>query len=268
MKILSKLYFKIFFSYLILLNISYAEIVKDIQVIGNDRISNETIKMFSSISINDDLDFNDINTLLKRIYETNYFEDVSINFTNNVLTISVKENPIIQNITYEGIKAKKIEDLIKKNLKLKSRSSYNETLLKKDKDTIQSTLKSIGYYFSKVEIFIEDLNDNLINLRFKIDIGEKSKIKKINFIGNKIFKEKKLKNIITSEEYKFWKFISGKKYLNENLIKFDEKLLKNFYLNKGYYDVKIYSSFAKLIDENSFELIFNIEANEKFFLMI
>ena len=66
-----------------------------------------------------------------------------------------------------------------------------------------------------------------------------------------------------SEEFKFWKIISGKKFLNENIINFDERLLRNFYLNKGYYNVQINSSFAKLIDENEFELIFNIEANEK-----
>ena len=95
-------------------------------------------------------------------------------------------------------------------------------------------------------------------------MGSKAKIKKINFIGNKIFKDRKLRSIITSEEAKFWKFISGRKYLNENLISFDEKLLRNFYLNKGYYDVQINSSFAKLLDEKNFELIFNINANEKF----
>ena len=72
-------------------------------------------------------------------------------------------------------------------------------------------------------------------------------------------------SLIISEEYKFWKFISGKKFLNENLINFDKRLLRNFYLNKGYYDVIVNSSFAKLVDEESFELIFNIDAKEKFF---
>ena len=71
--------------------------------------------------------------------------------------------------------------------------------------------------------------------------------------------------MIASEEYKFWKFISGKKYLNETLIKFDERLLKNFYLNKGYYDVVVNSSFAKLINDDEFELIFNINAKNIFY---
>ena len=71
--------------------------------------------------------------------------------------------------------------------------------------------------------------------------------------------------IITSTEYKFWKFISGRKYLNQNTALFDERLLKNFYKNNGYYNVVINSSFAKLIEENTFELIFNIDAGPKFF---
>ena len=266
MKIFSKIiYFKILFLYLFLLDISYAEIVKEIKVNGNNRISNDTIEMFSSISINDDLKPQDINIMLKKIYETNFFDDVSISFSNNILEINVVENPIIQNVTYEGIKAKKIKDQITKNLNLKPRSSFNETLLQEDKKSVQSSLKNLGYYFSKIDIFIENLDDNQINLKYAIDIGEKSKIKKITFVGNKIFKEKKLKSLIISEEYKFWKFVTGKKYLNENLIKFDEKLLKNFYLNKGFYNVKINSSFAKLVDNDNFELIFNIDANKKFF---
>ena len=82
----------------------------------------------------------------------------------------------------------------------------------------------------------------------------------------KFLKIKNLKSIIVSEEYKFWKFISGKKYLNEKLVQFDKRFLKNFYLNKGYYNVQINSSFAKLLNEkNDFELIFNINANEKFY---
>ena len=102
-------------------------------------------------------------------------------------------------------------------------------------------------------------------LIYDIDLGEKAKIKKISFIGDKIYKDRKLRRVIVSEEYKFWKFISGKKFLNENLIEFDERLLKNFYLNKGFYNISVNTSFAKLIGENEFELIFNIDAGDKIY---
>ena len=137
--------------------------------------------------------------------------------------------------------------------------------MKKDLEKIKYSLQDLGFYFSDVEVFLTELEDNKINLKYVVELGEKAKIKKIKFIGNKVFKDKKLKSIIISEEYKFWKFISGKKFLNQNLISFDERLLKNFYLNQGYYDVEVSSSFAKLIDDQSFELIFNINSNKKFF---
>ena len=109
------------------------------------------------------------------------------------------------------------------------------------------------------------MGDNKLNIKFVIELGEKAKINKITFLGNKVFKDKKLKNLIVSEEYKFWKFISSKKYLNQSLINLDKRLLKNYYLNKGYYNVKINSSFAKIINENEFELIFNINAGKKYY---
>ncbi len=242
-----------------------AEIINEINIEGNVRISTETIKMFADVSKGDDLSETDLNRLLKKLYNTNFFETVSIKLSNEILIIKVTENPIIQNITYEGIKSSQmLEDLKKKNI-LKSRSSFNEILLNKDKEQIKNSLREKGYYFSKIEILIEELEDNKINLSYKINLGEKAKIQKISFIGDKIFKDKKLKGIILSEEYKPWKFLSGKKFLNESMIKYDERLLKNFYLNKGYYNVVINSSFAKILNNQSFELVFNINANSKLF---
>ena len=242
-----------------------AEIVSKITIEGNNRISQETIKMFSGVSEKDDLSDSDLNQVLKNLYDSNFFELVSVKLENNTLTIIVKENPIIQNINYEGIKSKNLLSDLKKTVSLKTRSSFNEIILKKDKDKIINFLKNMGYYFSKIDISIAKLQDNKVDLTYNISLGEKAKIKKISFIGNKIFKDKKLKNIILSEEYKSWKFLSGKKYLNEPMINYDKRLLKNFYLNKGFYNVVINSSYAKVLDNQEFELIFNIDANPKIF---
>jgi outer membrane protein insertion porin family len=240
-----------------------SEIIDKIVIEGNNRISNETIIMFSDVKIRDDIDKNEINQILKNLYETNFFEDIKINTQGNVLNIYVTENPIIETISYVGIKANKIKDVIFKDLNLKQRSSFNKILLKDDKDKILFNLRKLGYYFSKISFNIENLENNKINLTYNVELGEKAKIKKISFLGNKVFKDRKLRNLIISEEYKFWKFISGKKYLNENMIQLDERLLKNFYLNKGFYNVEIESSFAKLLNENNFELVFTINANNK-----
>ncbi|WP_440928887.1 outer membrane protein assembly factor BamA [Candidatus Pelagibacter sp.] len=264
-----KLFHKInlfFFIFLFLLIAgSKAEIIEKIDVSGNQRISIETIKMFSGVSVNDNISEKDLNEILKKLYNTNFFDLVSVKIDNKKLFIKVKENPIIQNIIFEGIKSSTILEELKNNISLKSRSSFNNILLEKDKKKIKLFLNETGYYFSKIDIFIEELEDNKINLTYNISLGEKAKIRKISFIGDKIFKDKKLKGVILSEEYKPWKFLSGKKYLNESMIKYDERLLKNYYLNKGYYNVVINSSFAKMTDNESFELIFNIDANSKLF---
>ena len=95
-------------------------------------------------------------------------------------------------------------------------------------------------------------------------MGNRALIKNIKFIGKKVFKENKLRKVIVSEEAKFWKFLSSKKTVDVNRFALDENLLNNFYKNKGYYEVKINSSFAQIIEDKYFEIIFNIDAGEKF----
>ena len=255
----------IFFLLIMSLSAFSEENVKKIDITGNERISDETIKMFSGVSLDEKLDDKRINQILKNIYNTNFFKNVSLKFENNLLIINVEENPIIENIKIKGVKSNEIQSLILDNIKLKSRSSFNNFNLNNDLIVIENILKNRGYYFSNTEVLITDMDDNKINIDLNINLGKKAKIKKIIFVGDKIFKDNKLKSIIVSEEYKFWKFISGKKYLNESLINLDNRLLKNFYLNKGFYNVKINSSFAKLTNEEEFELIFNINANQKIF---
>ena len=243
----------------------FSEIIKEIEINGNERVSSETIIMFSKISINDDLKPADVNNIIKDLYQSNFFSDVSVTLKNNKLIIAVDELPIIENINFNGIKSKTLLENLTSDLNLISRSSYNEIILKKDRDKILNSLKNLGYYFSEVEIIKTDLENKKIDLTYEIKLGDKAKIKKITFIGDKKFKDRKLRNIIISEEYKFWKFISGKKYLNENIIAFDERLLKNFYKNKGYYAVEINSSFAKLYNNDEFELVYNIDAKDKYY---
>ena len=251
------------FLFLLISTTLYAEIISKIEIEGNQRVSSETIKMFANVSLGDDFDKNDFNSALKNLYDSNFFNSIELKIENNILQIYVEEFPIIQNVSIEGVENKKIKNELIKNISFKSRNSFNKILLEKDKNTIANTLKQFGFYFSNTQVLIVELEDNKIDLIYKIETGEKSKIRKITFLGNKIFKDNKLKSIILSEEYKFWKFISGKKFLNESIISYDINLLKNFYLNKGYYNVKINSSFAKIIEQNEFELIYNIDPGKK-----
>jgi len=259
------LFLKIFLFYVIFLHPVNSETINKIKIVGNDRISYETIKMFANIEINENVSTNKLNLILKDLYKTNYFKNVSVSLNNSELNILVEEFPIIQKITYQGIKSKKILQSINAEKLIKEKSPYNDLILKNEKNRITSKIKELGYYNAIIETSVETVSKNLVNINFNFNLGEKAKIKKISFIGNKIFKDRKLKRIIASTEFKYWKFISGRKYLNPAIADLDKRLLKNFYLNNGYYNVKINSSFAKLINDNEFELIFNIDANEKVF---
>ena len=242
-----------------------AESVDKISINGNERISNKTIQMFANIEINDEISNKKINLILKDLYDTNYFEDVRVSFENKILTIFVKEHPIIQKITYEGIKSQSLLENINTNKLIREKSPFNLIILEEEKNRLNKIIKKMGYFDPKIQISVEKLDKSLVNINLDIDLGKKAKIKKISFNGNKVFKDSKLKRIIASTEYKFWKIISGKKYLNPSLVDIDIRLLNNFYVNNGYYNVSINSSFARILNDNEFELIFNINAKNKIY---
>ncbi|MDC0391036.1 outer membrane protein assembly factor BamA [Candidatus Pelagibacter ubique] len=244
---------------------SYAKNYERIIINGNERISSETILVFSEISEDQSLNENSINNILKKLYKSGYFKDVSVKIENNNLIIDVLENPVIQTVYINGIKRKKTEEALYEILSLKNRSSYNSINVKKDENTILSYLKEKGFYFSKITSSYQDLGDNKIDLYYEIDLGDKAKITKISFVGDKIFKDSTLRSVILSEEYRFWKFVSGKKYLNENLINYDKRLLNNFYKNKGFYNVVIEASFASYLGNNEFEILYNISSGKKYY---
>ena len=256
---------KIFIFYILFVTSVYSQTIDKILIEGNNRVSNNAIQMFSKIELKNQISNNKLNIILKNLYETNFFEDVKILFENNTLLITVKEYPIIQKINYNGVKSKTLLESINDNKLIREKSPYNKLVLRDEKNRLDYKIKEIGYFNSKISTTVETLENNLVVVNFDIELGDKAKIKKISFIGNKIFKDSKLKRLITSTEYKFWKFISGRKYLNPNLIEIDKRLLNNFYLNNGYYNISINSSFARLMKNNEFELIFNINANDKIY---
>ena len=144
-KKLKKIFF-IILSFFLLSSLSYAEVVKKITIKGNQRVSNETIKVFSSIKIGDEINTDKLNEIVDNLYITNFFDNISTYFENQELIIKVEESPIINKIEFKGIKSKTLIDSVRKNLKLKSRSSYNKFQVENDKFEIISDLKNRGYY--------------------------------------------------------------------------------------------------------------------------
>ncbi len=256
----------VLFLFLIISSISYvqADTLKKIDVIGNDRVSKNTIINFSELKIGDEINPQVLNNSLKKLYDTNFFEDVIVNFDNNLLSIKVKEYPIIQEIIFNGIKRKGTIDELKEALSLKEKNPFNELEISNDVNKILNIYKRSGYYFVKVDVDIEKLNKTTVNLVYNVDRGERATISRIEFIGDKKYKNKKLRNVIVSEEDKPWKLVSKKKYLDIQRINLDKRLLKIFYRNKGYYNVVINDAYSKLIDNTNFLLTFNIDAGEKY----
>ena len=120
---------------------AFAETFLEYNVTGNERVSSQTIINFSEIKKNDNLTEIELNKAIKNIYETNFFEDVSIKIENKILTINVKEYPIIQDIEFNGIKAEKYVKLLKENITLKQKSSFNKFTLQNDLNTITNILR-------------------------------------------------------------------------------------------------------------------------------
>ena len=246
------------------LNNSNAQIINDVELVNNNRISKETVITYGDIKLNQEYTFEAINEVLKNLYNTNFFENIKIDIVSNKLIITVKENKLIQNIFIEGIKSSSLENEIKKNLFSKNKSPFLENKVKEDANRILNSLNNSGFYFAKVLPKIIENENETVNLTFEINLGDKAKIKKIEFIGDKKVKDRTLRNIIISEESKFWKFISNKVYLNPAIIERDQRLLRSYYLNNGYYDVEIISSTATFYDDDTFKLVFKINAGKKY----
>ena len=251
--------------FLVKITFANAEIINSISVTGNDRITDKTVIIFSNVNVGDDLTNDDLNQIIQNLYTTDFFKNVSVKLKDNILSIDVRENYLIQSIKIDGVKNKKLKQALLDQLSVTENKSYVKEKSAEDIVKLSNYLKTSGYYFSKVDLKVRQNNDNTVDLIYDIFLNNKAVIKKINFSGDKIFKSRLLSSIIVSEEDKFWKFLSKKKYLNERQIQLDQRLLKNFYLNEGYFDVKISQTSANVIQDNNFSLIYNINAGEKFF---
>ena len=254
----------IFFIFFILIFPLKADDINSIIINGNKRISDETIKIYGEIDKINKYSEKNSNRILKNLYETGFFENVEVKYEKDILVINLKEYPIINQLVIIGEKSKKFKDEIIKIINSKQKKSLNKSNIAKDVDIIKNLYSSLGYNFAKVETKLKKINENNYDLLFEIDRGEKTKISKINFIGNNNVRNTRLKNIIASEEDKFWKVISKNTVLSKNLINFDLRLLTNYYKSIGFYDVKINSNLAEIINSEQAELIYSIDEGNRF----
>ena len=243
-----------------------SEIVKDIKINGNKRVSTETIKLYGEIDINKDYTDKDIDKVLKNLYETDFFEDVKIEIVDNVLKVDLKEYPIVNQLIVVGEKSNRYREQIKKTIRLKEKRSFVKSYLAKDIERIKQLYSSIGYNSIKVETKIKEIDTSNFDLLFVIDRGEQTKISSIKFIGNDSVRSSRLIDIIASEVDKFWKIISRNTNFSENLIRLDVRLLTNYYKSLGFYDVKVKSNFAQINQSGNADLIYSIDEGNRYII--
>ena len=111
---------------------------------------------------------------------------------------------------------------------------------------IKKLYSSLGFNFLDVKSKIETFPKKRVNLYFEIEKGKKTRISKINFKGDRKIRDRRLRDIITSQEAKFWKILTRNTYLNQSNITLDKRLLTNYYKSVGYYDVKVISEIVEI----------------------
>jgi outer membrane protein insertion porin family len=245
---------------LILTTCSFAEI-KQVKVLGNKRVSSNTIEALVDKKITQ-IDSVYINNLTKKIYNTEFFSNVKISYDTNILSISVEENPIVNFFYINGITGSELDE-VNKIVLLKENSIFSAVKLKKNLEDIKEYYKLSGYYFAVVEPEVIKIDDNQINLILNINKNDISRIKNIYFIGEKYFSSSQLLDIISSAEDNWWSFFSNST-LNEDRVEVDKKLLKLFYKSKSFYDVQIESALANLDKNNNFTLTYSINSGKKY----
>ena len=258
--------FKTLLFIILLSSFANAEIVERVDITGNKRVSNETIKIYGNINLNQDYKDKKLNEILNSLYSTNFFEDIKIQIDSGVLKIVVKEFPVINQLIVVGEPSKKIAKEIKKVMSLKEKDSFVESFLSQDVDKIKQLYSSIGFNFVKVETKVKEIDDSNLDLVLNIKKGQVTKISKISFTGDKKIREKRLRSVIASEEDKFWKIITGNTKFSERLVNLDIRLLNNYYRSMGYYDVQINSNSAEIKKSGQIELVYSINAGKRYII--
>ena len=238
--------------------------IKEINIDGLQRINYDTVLSYGEVNIDIDYTESLSNNIIKKLYDTQLFSDISVNYVDNILTINVKENPTINLVLFEGNKTKKDEDLIAE-IKLKERSVFSRNRVKEDVKRILELYQRSGRLSAQVDPSVELLDNNRVNLIFKIDEAKVLSVSKITIIGNKVFTDKEIKKVMTTKSKSLLKFWSKGGQYDPDRIEYDKQLISDFYNKNGYVNFLFTSSIAQLVDtSNKFEIILSVSEGERF----
>jgi outer membrane protein insertion porin family len=243
---------------------AWAETIERVTVDGNQRIESETIRSYMTIHVGDQYDPEKVDNSLKALFATGLFGDVSIAHDPGALTVHVAENPIINKVAFEG--NRKIgADALKKEVQLQPRMVFSRARVQSDVQRIIELYRRSGRFAATVEPKIIKLSQNRVNLVFEISEGDVTKVRGIEFIGNKHYSDNRLAAVIATKQAHWWRFFSGADTYDPDRLTYDREALRRFYLSEGYADFRVVSAVADLTrDRRAFYITFTIEEGNRY----
>ncbi len=240
------------------------ETIKSISVEGTQRIDKETVVSYSNIKLGDTYTEELGNNILKELFDTNLFSNITISFNNNDLLISLIENPTINLVKFIGNKKIKDEDLLIE-ISLKERSVYSRSKVKKDIERMLTLYQRSGRLSTQINPTVEVLDNNRINLNYEIEESDITEVSKIIIIGNEVFSSSQIKSIMKTKEKTLLRFLSSSDRYDPDKLEYDKSLVAQYYNNNGYPNFKFISSIAQLSpNSNDYEIILTVKEGEKF----
>jgi len=236
--------------------------IENIAVRGNERIEPTTVVSYLTVRTGDPFDPEMLDESLKRLFNTGLFADVSFDRQNNTLIINVTENPIINRIIFDGNDSLDNEEL-GEEVELRPRLVFTRAKVRADVERMLTLYRRSGRFAAVIEPKVVELPQNRVDLIFEISEGPKSKIRRINFVGNKVFSDSDLRDQLATQEARWWKLFASNDSFDPDRQAFDREQLRRFYLNNGYADFRVVSAVAELTPEREdFIVTFVVEEGE------
>lgn len=235
-----------------------------IAVEGAARVEAETVRSYLLVREGDSFDPLRIDRSLKSLFSTGLFADVSLRREGDTLVVVVSENPVINRIAFEGNNRLKDEELAAE-ISLKPRVIYTRSKVQNDVNRIQTLYQKSGRFAVSVEPKIIQLPQNRVDLVYEVDEGAQTEVQNIRFVGNRIFDDADLQEVVRTRETRWYRFLSQDDTYDPDRITFDRELLRRFYLKNGYADFKVLSAIAELTpDRNQFFITFTVEEGRRY----
>ncbi len=224
-------------------------LIKKVEITGNQRIPTSYITNIAKKYFNKKITDEEINLITKDLYQSDFFDEISVKVNNETIYIEVTETPIINEVFFFGnsfFTDQQLKDIVK----ISKRDTFNKNKLNQAIESIKLQYSKTGRSLAKVEASKKELSQSRVNILFEIKEGELVKVNKINFFGNKVFSNNQLKAAIKTKESKFYRVFGSSVFKEENII-LDQNLLKKFYYRRGFIEFKVLSYKRELLPDYS-----------------